>query len=38
MPILDAHESIAGGYYKAVEIVAGCGCQCVQSFGNADTQ
>jgi deoxyribonuclease-4 len=31
-PILGAHESIAGGYYKAVEIAAGCGCECVQLF------
>jgi deoxyribonuclease IV len=33
-PILGAHESIAGGYYKAVEIAARVGCQCVQVFTN----
>jgi endonuclease IV len=32
MPILGAHESIAGGFYKAVEIAADVGCDCVQIF------
>jgi deoxyribonuclease-4 len=32
MPILGAHQSIAGGYYKAVERAAALGCQCVQVF------
>ena len=32
MPILGAHMSIAGGYYKAVEIAKNCGCDCVQLF------
>lgn len=31
-PILGAHCSIAGGYYRALEIGAGLGCQCVQVF------
>ena len=32
MAILGAHMSIAGGYYRAVEIAARCGCDCVQVF------
>jgi deoxyribonuclease-4 len=32
MPILGAHDSIAGGYYKAVEIARRVGCDCVQIF------
>jgi deoxyribonuclease IV len=32
MPILGAHESIAGGYYKAVDLAAEIGCDCVQVF------
>ena len=32
MPILGAHMSMAGGYYKAVEIAQSCGCDCVQLF------
>lgn len=34
MPILGAHMSMAGGYYKAVEIAQRCGCDCVQLFTN----
>jgi len=32
MAIIGAHESIAGGYYRAVERAAACGCDCVQLF------
>ena len=32
MPLLGAHMSIAGGYYKAVEAAAEAGCDCVQVF------
>jgi deoxyribonuclease-4 len=32
MPILGAHQSIAGGYYRAVEIAHANGCGCVQLF------
>ena len=32
MPILGAHQSIAGGYYKAVDIGAQTGCQVIQVF------
>ena len=32
MPILGAHQSIAGGYYKAVEIAQRTKCDCVQIF------
>ena len=38
MPILGAHESIAGGYYKAVEIAQRCGCDCVQLFTKNNNQ
>jgi len=31
-PILGAHMSIAGGYYKAVELAKRSGCDCVQLF------
>ncbi len=34
MSILGAHESIAGGYHKAVEIARDCGCDCIQLFTN----
>jgi len=37
-PFLGAHESVDGGYYKAVEIAARVGCACVQVFTNAFTQ
>jgi hypothetical protein len=32
MPLLGAHMSIAGGYYKAVEHAHTCGCDVVQLF------
>lgn len=38
MPILGAHQSIAGGYYNAVEIAAECGCDCVQIFTKNNNQ
>ncbi|HEX3998079.1 MAG TPA: deoxyribonuclease IV [Pirellulales bacterium] len=38
MPIFGAHQSIAGGYYKAVEAAARCGCQCVQLFTKNNNQ
>lgn len=38
MPILGAHESIAGGYYKAVEIAHRIGCNCVQIFTKNNNQ
>jgi deoxyribonuclease-4 len=38
MPILGAHMSIAGGYYKAVEAAFAAGCQCVQLFTKNNNQ
>ena len=38
MAILGAHMSIAGGYYKAVEIAQRCGCDCVQLFTKNSNQ
>lgn len=38
MPILGAHMSIAGGYYKAVEAAGRCGCDCVQLFTKNNNQ
>lgn len=38
MSILGAHMSIAGGYYKAVEIASRCGCDCVQLFTKNNNQ
>ncbi len=38
MPILGAHQSIAGGYYRAVELAAECGCDCVQLFSKNNNQ
>ena len=38
MAILGAHESIAGGYYKAVEIARRVGCDCVQLFTKNNNQ
>jgi len=38
MPILGAHESIAGGYYKSVEIAKRVGCECVQLFTKNNNQ
>jgi len=38
MPILGAHQSIAGGYYKAVEIAHRTTCDCVQVFTKNNNQ
>lgn len=38
VPLLGAHMSIAGGYYKAVDIAADCGCDCVQVFTKNNNQ
>jgi deoxyribonuclease-4 len=38
MPILGAHQSIAGGYYKAVEIAHRLKCDCVQVFTKNNNQ
>ena len=38
MAILGAHMSMAGGYYKAVEIAQRCGCDCVQLFTKNNNQ
>jgi deoxyribonuclease IV len=38
MAILGAHQSIAGGYYKAVEIAHRTGCACVQVFTKNNNQ
>jgi deoxyribonuclease-4 len=38
MPILGAHMSIAGGYYRAVEDAARVGCDCVQLFTKNNNQ
>jgi deoxyribonuclease-4 len=38
MPILGAHESMAGGYYKSVEIAHKVGCDCVQLFTKNNNQ
>jgi deoxyribonuclease-4 len=38
MPILGAHQSISGGYHKAVERAAACGCECVQLFTKNNNQ
>ncbi len=38
MPILGAHQSIAGGYYRAVEIARDTGCDCVQLFTKNNNQ
>jgi deoxyribonuclease-4 len=38
MPILGAHQSIAGGYYKSVEIAHQVGCDCVQLFTKNNNQ
>ncbi len=38
MSILGAHMSIAGGYYKAVEIARDCKCDCVQLFTKNNNQ
>lgn len=38
MPILGAHQSIAGGYYKAAEAAGRIGCECVQLFTKNNNQ
>ncbi|MEX0678295.1 MAG: deoxyribonuclease IV [Pirellulales bacterium] len=38
MSILGAHMSIAGGYYKAVELAHAAGCDCVQLFTKNNNQ
>ena len=38
MAILRAHESIAGGYHKAVETAHALGCNCVQLFTKNSNQ
>ena len=38
MAILGAHMSIAGGYYRAVEIAHQCKCDCVQLFTKNNNQ
>lgn len=38
MPILGAHQSIAGGYYKAIEIAHRNKCDCVQVFTKNNNQ
>ncbi len=38
MPILGAHMSIAGGYFRAVELARDCGCDCVQLFTKNNNQ
>ncbi len=38
MPILGAHQSIAGGYYKSVEIAHRLHCDCVQLFTKNNNQ
>ncbi len=38
MPILGAHQSIAGGYYRAAELARQVGCDCVQLFCKNNNQ
>ena len=38
MPILGAHQSIAGGYYRAVELAHQFACDCVQLFTKNNNQ
>ncbi|MEC7564096.1 MAG: deoxyribonuclease IV [Planctomycetota bacterium] len=38
MPILGAHMSIAGGYYKSIDRGAEAGCQCIQLFTKNNNQ
>ena len=38
MSVLGAHMSIAGGYYKAVELAHAAGCDCVQLFTKNNNQ
>lgn len=37
-PILGAHMSIAGGYYKAIQAAKDAGCDCVQIFSKNNNQ
>ena len=38
MPILGAHMSIAGGYYRSAEQAAAVQCDCVQLFTKNNNQ
>jgi deoxyribonuclease-4 len=38
MPTLGAHQSIAGGYFRASERARDCGCECVQLFTKNNNQ
>jgi deoxyribonuclease-4 len=38
MPVLGAHHSIAGGYYRAAERARAVGCDCVQVFTKNNNQ
>ena len=38
MPLLGAHQSIAGGYYKAVDLAAEYNMDCVQIFTKNNNQ
>ncbi len=38
MPILGAHQSIAGGYFRAAELAHEIGCDCVQLFTKNNNQ
>jgi deoxyribonuclease-4 len=38
MPLLGAHQSIAGGYHRAVEAARRTGCDCVQLFTKNNNQ
>ncbi|MFP6612049.1 MAG: deoxyribonuclease IV [Pirellulales bacterium] len=38
MSILGAHMSIAGGYYRSVEVARDCNCDCVQLFTKNNSQ
>jgi deoxyribonuclease-4 len=38
LPILGAHQSIAGGYFRAVELASDRGCDCVQLFTKNNNQ
>ncbi len=38
MPILGAHMSIAGGYWKAAPAARNAGCDCVQIFTKNNNQ
>lgn len=38
MPILGAHQTIAGGYYRAADVAAETTCECVQLFTRNNAQ